>query len=61
MAEDSDDDDDDGDDEEEDGVFEERMDYEMGGSPHPLQIDVATLQAGGDNASTKSGNENILV
>ncbi|XP_030839073.1 GREB1-like protein isoform X3 [Strongylocentrotus purpuratus] len=56
VAEDSDDDDDDGDDEEEDGVFEERMDYEMGGSPHPLQIDVASSQAGGDNASTKSDN-----
>ena len=60
VAEDSDDDDDDGDDEEEDGVFEERMDYEMGGSPPPLQIDVASSQAGADNASTKSGNCRLL-
>ncbi|XP_041483730.1 GREB1-like protein isoform X2 [Lytechinus variegatus] len=57
VAEDSDDDDDDGDEDEEDGVFEERMEYEMGGSPHPLQIDVAASHAGGaDNASIKSDN-----
>nr|XP_054772860.1 GREB1-like protein [Lytechinus pictus] len=57
VAEDSDDDDDDGDEEEEDGVFEERMEYEMGGSPHPLQIDVASSHVGGaDNASIKSAD-----
>ena len=55
VTEDSDDDDDDTEDYEEEGVFDERMDYEVGGSPPSLQIDVASSHGGGDNISTKSG------